>query len=68
MSWGIDTTNITSETMGTFGTIPTFFKWLMATMVVLILLLAVVGSMILNRNCPPLNLSSVSLDNLGSPE
>ena len=53
MSWGIDTTKITSETAGTFGTIPTFFKWLMATMVVLIFLLATVGLMILNRNCPP---------------
>ena len=58
MSWGIDTTKVTSETdspvsRGTFGTIPTLLKWLVVNLVVLILLLAVAGLMLLNRNCPP---------------
>ena len=58
MSWGIDATKITAEkappvSRGTFGTTPTFVKWLVVSLVVLILLLAVAGLMLLNRNCPP---------------
>lgn len=58
MSWGIDATKITSQKAPpvskiTFGTIPTFFKWLVVSLAVVTLLLAVAGLVLLNRNCPP---------------
>ena len=77
MSWGIDTTKVTSETdspvsRGTFGTIPTFLKWLVVSLVVLILLLCCrrsndteseLSSFIERRlNAHLINLLSFSLD------
>ena len=63
MSWGIDARKIKSETAvpesrETCETFPTFVKWLVVNLVVLILLLAVAGLIVLHRNCPPSSIVS----------